>query len=149
MRAVMCFLGVLMTQWGAASAESKFLSPHSQLIKKLVLSGTLLSFCITAFADKDYQLEKAIQEQVLSATVCDTLAYSIHLKHLDADEIFRGCVERRAILIAMQRRYGAGHYGKIDVVDKIQAYSFLANSQNKRVQQEASTFDTAAGIPEQ
>jgi|GEM_PF-2459936 len=105
-----------------------------------------LLFWATSIQADDTQLSKAIQEQVSSASDCEVMAYGVELKHMDADEVFKECVERRAILIGMQKRYGPGKYGEIDVFDKIEGYSHLANSNNKLVKEEASTYATAAGV---
>jgi hypothetical protein len=112
---------------------------------KAFLVASLLLVSLFSLAEDDSELLKAIQAQVISANDCEVLAYSMTLKNLDSDEVFRDCVERRALLIAMQRKYGPGKYGEIDVFDKIEAYSFLEESSNKRVQHEASSFSTAAG----
>jgi len=91
------------------------------------------------------ELEKAIQEQVNYAENCETLAYSMELKNLEADEVFNDCVERRAILIGMQKRYGVGQYGEIDIFDKIEGYQHLSSSSNPRIKKIADTYATAAG----
>jgi len=116
-------------------------------LTKLFLLGLILVSASIAYAE-DSELSEAIQEQIISAADCEVIAYGIELKHLDADEVFKECVERRAILIGMQKRYGPGKYGEIDVFDKIEGYSHLANSGNELVKEEASTYATAAGAEE-
>ncbi len=116
-------------------------------IKKnaLVVVFSLLSTLAHA---QENALTKAIDAQVLSANDCVTLAYEMDLKNLEADEVFKDCIERRAILIGMQKRYGPGKYGEIDVFDKIEGYTHLANSNNPLVEKEANSFSTAAGAEE-
>ena len=113
---------------------------------KLVLSAVLFSL-ITLVQAEETQLSKAIQDQVTSAADCEVMAYGVELKYMDANDVFAECVERRAILIGMQKRHGPGQYGEIDIFDKIEGYSYLAGSENERVKKEASTYSTAAGAP--
>ena len=112
---------------------------------KLIALFTLL-FALSSLAHaEESELSRAIQEQVDSANDCVALAYDVTLEHMNADEVFKDCVERRAIIIGMQKRYGPGKYGEIDVFDKIEGYSHLAESKNPLVEKEANTFSTAAG----
>lgn len=121
---------------------------NSKLNKLIALITLLFSLNSLAYAEKD-ELSKAIQEQIDSANDCVKLAYDVTLKHLDADEVFKDCVERRAILIGMQKRYGPGKYGEIDVFDKIEGYSHLTDSKNPLVEKEANSFSTAAGTEQE
>jgi hypothetical protein len=112
-----------------------------------LLQTAFLSGCLTATSlhAAEPALDPALQEQVKWADNCVTLAYEVSLRHFDADKVFQDCVERRAILIGMQRRYGIGNFGKIDVVDKMEGYNLLSQSGNKRIQQEANRYATASG----
>jgi hypothetical protein len=103
------------------------------------LAGTVLA------AGLEDNQASPLDAQVASAEQCVALAYEITLKHQDADRLFKDCVERRAILIGMQLRYGTGNIGEIDIIDKIEGYAQLTQSSNQRVQQEASRFVSAAG----
>jgi len=116
-------------------------------LSKKVLLGIALFSIATLVNAEDNQLSKAIQDQVTSASDCEVIAYGVELKHMDANEVFAECVERRAILIGMQKRYGPGKYGEIDIFDKIEGYSYLADSENELVKKEANTYSTAAGVP--
>lgn len=93
----------------------------------------------------EQQLDPGLKKQIMAADNCVTLAYGIKLKHFDADQVFQECVERRAILIGMQKRYGSGNFGEIDVIDKLEGYNLLGLSQNRLVQEEANRFATASG----
>ena len=90
-------------------------------------------------------LDQALMDQIKAADNCVTLAYDIKLKHFDSDKVFQECVERRAMLIGMQKKYGIGNYGDIDVIDKLEGYNLLIRSDNKLVKREASRFATASG----
>lgn len=94
---------------------------------------------------EDPEVTKAIEQQVISASDCQELAYGVELKSLDADRFFSDCVERRAIRIAIVKKYGPEKLGQIDVIDKLEAYSHLAESKNAMVQEEANRHMTAAG----
>lgn len=94
---------------------------------------------------EDTEVTKAIEKQVISANDCQELAYGVELKNFDADKLFSDCVERRAIRIAIMKKYGTEKIGRIDIIDKLEAYSYLADSPNQMVQEEASRHMTAAG----
>ena len=94
---------------------------------------------------EDTDVTKAIEKQVISANDCQELAYGVELKNHDADRLFSDCVERRAIRIAIMKKYGSEKLGKIDIIDKLEAYSHLAESKNSMVQEEANRHMTAAG----
>lgn len=117
------------------------------MLNKILFFATLSLASVSLYAD-NARLSQAIQEQIDSASDCEIIAYGVELKHSDADEIFKDCVERRAILIGMQKRYGPGNYGEIDVFDKIEGYSHLVNSGNSLVRKEATSYATAAGPDE-
>ena len=93
----------------------------------------------------DAQLEKAIQEQVDAAGDCELIAFGIPSEKFDSQEMFSSCVETRAILIAMLKKYGVGRNGEINAFEKTQAYSYLVKSDNQLVRQEAARYETAAG----
>jgi len=114
--------------------------------KLLFLFPVLILFSTQAFSS-DNELSKAIAKQVESASDCQIFAYDLTFKNIDSDKSFKDCVARRAILIAMQKKYGPGQYGQVDIIDKIEAYSYLADSSNEMVKKEASTYFTAAGAP--
>ncbi|MFK5984364.1 MAG: hypothetical protein QM479_02915 [Pseudomonadota bacterium] len=111
---------------------------------KLVFLILFIYLTSTTYAQKN-GLSGAIKEQLISANDCVTLAYDMTLNQLNADEVFKDCIERRAILIGMQKRYGPGKYGKIDAYDIIEGYSHLTDSDNPLVKKEADRFSTAAG----
>ncbi|MGI1668899.1 MAG: hypothetical protein K6L74_01105 [Neptuniibacter sp.] len=111
---------------------------------KTVFGIMLLSVGSIVVAE-DAEVAKAIEQQVDSANDCQELAYGVELKNFDADRLFSECVERRAIRIAILKKYGPEKLGKIDVIDKLEAYSYLAESRNDLVQKEASLYMTAAG----
>lgn len=107
-----------------------------------LLCGLLVS---TAVRAGEPTLDPATQRQVQGAEQCVALAYGVKLRHFDADRVFEDCIERRAILIGMRKRYGVGGYGEIDVIDKLEGYNLLSQSANNRVRQEASRYVTASG----
>ncbi len=117
-------------------------------LHKLITLFTLLFLLTTQVYAGNQELSKAIQEQVSSASNCVVLAYEVILEYTDADEIFKNCIEARAVLIARHLKYGPGKYGKINVIDKIEGYSHLADSKNGLVAKEADRFSTAAGDEE-
>jgi len=107
----------------------------------------LFLFCLPIQAE-EVSISQVIQEYVNSANDCEALAYNVTSKTLDADEVFSDCVESRAILIGMHKRYGVGKYGEIDVFDKIEGYSYLTASKNGKVRDIALSYATAAGSEE-
>lgn len=94
----------------------------------------------------DEKLSQAIQAQIDAASDCETIAYDIPVKNYDPEQIFASCVETRAIIIAMLKKYGVGNKGEINDFEKIQGYSYLTASSNELVQKEAQRYQTAAGI---
>lgn len=107
--------------------------------------GLILLFVSSVLMAEDDDVIQAIQQQVVSANDCQEIAYGVELKNFDADKLFSDCVERRAIRIAIMKKYGTEKIGQIDVIDKLEAYSYLADSPNVMVQEEASRHMTAAG----
>ena len=115
--------------------------------KFLLINVLFLFFHSHAYSKNNHDeiLLKAIQDQVVSASKCETIAYSLSIKNLTTDKFFKDCVGRRALVIAMQIKYGPGKYGSIDIIDKIDAYTYLESSNNALVQEVASSYSTAAG----
>ena len=113
-------------------------------LSKLFLLVLLICLSAAVLAD-DARLKNAIKEQIDAAADCEQIAYGIQTTKYDPDEIFSSCVETRAILIAMLKKYGIGQQGEINAFEKIQAYSYLGKSENSLVRQEAHRVDTAAG----
>ena len=115
-----------------------------KIISRVILGCTAVCWSMTLSAE-NLTTEQAIQEQVSSASDCEQLAYETPIDGYDTDRIFQSCVKTRAILIAMTKKYGVGQKGEVDIIDKLDAYSYLANSSNALVKQEAARHLTAAG----
>ena len=125
-------------------AKDKLKTKNPIKTKAILLLATLF-FTSANASSLNSATELAIQEQIKSANDCEKLAQAAEQTSLDAQDVFSTCVSRRAISIAMLLKYGIGQQGKINAYEKIEAYSYLIESPNPRVQREAEKYSTAAG----